>query len=167
MRKHKHSRNSYSHWDVLMASGTEPIPPAKQQWQLLKMYEGLRSLEQAENPTFHDWIACSDAVNMMETLTEMGACSDTSGLLDDAMKALASAAERYKTHKVLSLTDDGIEAIRAVLEDYAEAIKIIPARTILQCHRTTETRIQNLLDGKGKEHDIVVRPFHKVVDSAL
>jgi uncharacterized protein YyaL (SSP411 family) len=167
MRKHKHSRNSYSHWDVLMASGTEPMPPAKQQWQLLRMYEGLRSIEQSEAPTFQDWIACSDAVNMMEMLSEMGVCHDASGLLDDAVKALAEAGERYKTHKVLRLTGEGIVAIRAVLEDYAEAIRTIPARTMLQCHRATEQRLQELLKGNGKERDIVVRPFQKVVDSAV
>lgn len=167
MRKHKQARATYTHWDVLMASGTDPMPAAKQQWQLLKMYEGLRSLEQSENPSFQDWIACSDAVNMMETLTEMGACSDTSGLLDDAVKALAGAGERYKTHKTLRLTGEGIAAIRAVLEDYAEAIRTLPARTMMQCHIKTEARMRDLLAGKGKKHDIVVRPFHKVVDNAL
>ena len=88
MKKNR-DRPTYSHWDLLMASATEPIPKSKQRHHLLKMYEGLRSLEQAEAPTFHDWIACSDAVNMMETLTEMGACLDASGLLNDAVKALA------------------------------------------------------------------------------
>jgi hypothetical protein len=167
MRKHKQARATYTHWDVLMASGTEPMPQAKQQWQLLKMYEGLRSLEQSEAPTFQDWIVCSDAVNMMEMLVEMGVCNDASGLLNDAVKALAEAGERYKTHKVLRLNGEGIAAIRAVLEDYAEAIRTIPARTMLQCHIKTEARMRELLAGRGRENDIVVRPFQKVVDSAL
>lgn len=167
MRKHNHSRATYTHWDVLMASGTEPMSVAKQQWQLLKMYEGLRSLEQSENPSFQDWIACSDAVNMMETLTEMGACLDASGLLNDAVKALAEAGERYKTHKVLRLNGEGIAAIRAVLEDYAEAIRTLSARTMLQCHMKTETRMRELLAGKGRKDDVVVKPFHKVIDSSL
>jgi len=167
MRKHKQARATYTHWDVLMASGTDPMPAKKQQWQLLKMYEGLRSLEQSESPTFHDWIACSDAVNMMETLTEMGACLDTSGLLEDAVKALVEAGERYKTHKVLRLNGEGIAAIRAVLEDYAEAIRTLPARTMLQCHIKTEARMRELLAGRGRETDVVVKPFHKVIDNAL
>jgi uncharacterized protein YyaL (SSP411 family) len=167
MRKHKHSRKSYSHWDVLLASACEPISPVKQQYQLLKMYEGLRSLEQSESPTFQDWIACSDAVNMMETLAEMGVCNDASGLLNDAIKALAEAGERYKKHNVLRLTGEGIAAIRAVLEDYAEIIKVVPARTMLQCHRATEARIQAILKGKGRENDVVVKPFQKVVDNAV
>ena len=167
MRKHKQARATYTHWDVLMASGTEPMPQAKQQWQLLKMYEGLRSLEQSEVPTFQDWISCSDAVNMMEMLVEMGVCNDASGLLDDAIKALAEAGERYKTHKVLRLNGEGIAAIRAVLEDYAESIRTLPARTMLQCHIKTEARLRDLLAGKGRESDIVVRPFNKVIDNAL
>jgi uncharacterized protein YyaL (SSP411 family) len=162
MRKHKQARRStYSHWDALLASATEPISAEKQQWQLLKMYEGLRSLEQSENPSFQDWIACSDAVNMMETLTELGVCQDSSGLLNDAVEALASAGDRYKTHKVLRLTGAGIAAIRAVLEDYAEVIRVLPARTLLQCHRITEARIRDLLDGKGKEHDVLFQPLQE------
>jgi hypothetical protein len=159
MRKHKQARSTYSHWDALFASATEPISADKQQQQLLKMYEGLRSLEQDENPSFHDWIACSDAVNMMETLTEIGVCQDNSGLLEDAIEALASAGDRYKTHKVLRLTGYGIASIRAVLEDYAEALKVLPARTMLHCHRITEARIRELLDGKGKEHDVLFQPL--------
>jgi len=162
MRKHKQARRStYSHWDALLASATEPISAEKQQWQLLKMYEGLRSLEQSENPSFQDWIACSDAVNMMETLTELGVCKDSSGLLNDAVEALASAGDRYKTHKVLRLTGAGIAAIRAVLEDYAEVIRALPARTLLQCHQITEARIRDLLDGKGKEHDVLFQPLQQ------
>ena len=161
MRKHKQARSTYSHWDALFASATEPISADKQQQQLLKMYEGLRSLEQDENPTFQDWIVCSDAVNMMETLAELGVCQDNSGLLNDAVEALADAGEQYKTRKVLRLTGPGIAAIRAVLEDYAEAIQVIPARTMLQCHRITEARIRDLLDGKGKEHDVLVRPLQQ------
>ena len=161
MRKHKHRRSTYSHWDALLASSTEPISAEMQQQQLLKMYEGLRSLEQDENPSFQDWIVCSDAVNMMETLAELGVCQDNSGLLNDAVEALGAACERYKTHKVLRLTGAGIASIRAVLEDYAEAIKVIPARTMLQCHRITEARIRDLLDGKGKEHDVLVRPLQQ------
>jgi uncharacterized protein YyaL (SSP411 family) len=161
MRKHKSRRPTYSHWDALLASSTEPISAERQQWQLLRMYEGLRSLEQSENPTFHDWVVCSDAVNMLETFTELGICQDTSGLLEDAVQALAAAGEQYKTRKVLRLTGPGIAAIRAVLEDYAEAIKVIPARTMLQCHRITEGRIHALLDGKGEEHDVLVRPLQQ------
>jgi uncharacterized protein YyaL (SSP411 family) len=160
MKKNR-DRPTYSHWDLLMASATEPIPKAKQRHHLLKMYEGLRSLEQAEAPTFHDWIACSDAVNMMETLTEMGVCSDASGLLNDAIKALAEAGERYKKHNVLRLTGEGIAALRAVLEDYAEVITSVPARTLMQCHVRTEARFRDLLAGRGRKDDIVVRPFNK------
>lgn len=158
MRKHRHRRQTYSHWDALLASSTEPISPERQQWQLLRMYEGLRSMEQSESPTFHDWVVCSDAVNMMETFVELGICNDESGLLKEAVDALVAAGERYKTHKVLRLTGTGIAAIRAVLEDYAEAIKVIPARTMLHCHRITEGRIHALLDGKGQEHDVLFQP---------
>ncbi len=64
----KRPSSLYSLMDELMASGTEPMPKAKQRYQLTRMYEGLRAMETAPEPTVDDWRVVSDAVNLMETL---------------------------------------------------------------------------------------------------
>ena len=97
---------TYNVFNELLASPTEPLPQAYRTHQLTRMYEGLHALETAENPSTEDWRVVSDAVNMLETLVvEMQVCEDASGLLQDAVNALAA------------LTSDPLvdEAITAVI----------------------------------------------------
>ena len=49
-----------------------------------------------------------------------------------------------------------IQAVRAVLRDYAELIEVLPARTMVRCHRLTEKRILNILQGKLRPHDVEI-----------
>ena len=133
----------YGLLDVMRASPVHPISGEARTRQLTRMYEGLRSLETAPEPTREDWAVCADAVNMLETLVEMGAVEDASGLLLDAVTALAMAGRRHRAGHALRLDAPGIKAVRAVLEDYADAIAQLPARTVIQAHRATEKRIHD------------------------
>jgi hypothetical protein len=99
----------------------------------------------------------SDAVNLMETLTvEMQVCEDTSGLLMDAITALAMAGRRNLAGGAIRLDGAGIQAVRAILEDYAALLDVLPARTMIRCHRLTEQRLHEIFDGKRKPHDVLV-----------
>jgi len=33
---------------------------------------------------------------------------------------------------------------------------VLPARTMVRCHRLTEKRIQDMLDGKRRPHDVEI-----------
>lgn len=143
--------------DEMMASPTEPLAAEKRQYQLLRMYEGLRALEIAPEPSTEDWRVVSDAVNLMETLIlEMKICEDASGLLMDAITAMAKAGQRNLAGGAIRLDGPGIQAVRAVLRDYAELIEVLPARTMVRCHRLTEKRILNILQGKLRPHDVEI-----------
>ena len=146
----------YTLLDVLQASPTEPLPAAQRLHQLTRMYEGLRALETAPEPSTDDWRVCSDAVNLMETLVEMGAVEDSSGLLMDAITALALAGKRHQAGHALRLDAPGINAVRSVLEDYAAVIEQLPARAMLQAHRLTEKRIHDILQGRKRPHDVEI-----------
>lgn len=142
---------------VIMASATEPMPAAKRTHQLTRMWEGLAALERAPTPTIDDWRLCSDAVNLMETLVRtMRVAQDSSGLLEDAVAALAGAGRRHRGGMALRLDAPGIQAVRAVLEDYAELLEQLPERTVIEAHRLTERRIREILAGKRQPHDIEV-----------
>ncbi len=147
---------TYSALDVLMASATEPMPTAKRLHQLTRMYEGLHALETAPSPTPDDWCVCSDAVNLLETMVEMGLVEDASGLLMDAVTALANAGRRHKAGKPIRLDALGIKAVRGVLEDYAAVIEQLPQRTVMQAHRRTEKRIHDILAGRKRPHDVEI-----------
>ncbi|UOF82821.1 hypothetical protein [Caudoviricetes sp.] len=156
-RQIRRAQKVYSMMDELMASPTEPLPAEKRQYQLLRMYEGLRALEIAPEPSTEDWRVVSDAVNLMETLIlEMKICEDTSGLLMDAITAMAKAGQRNLAGGAIRLDGPGIQAVRAVLRDYAELIEVLPARTMVRCHRLTEKRILNILQGKLRPHDVEI-----------
>lgn len=146
----------YSLLDVMMASPVEPLPDSHRVHQLTRMYGGLHAIETAPEPTTDDWRVCSDAVNLMETLVEMQIVEDSSGLLMDAITALALAGKRHRAGGSIRLDAPGIKAVRAVLEDYAAVLEQVPARTMLQAHRQTEKRIHEILQGRKRPHDCEV-----------
>lgn len=140
-----------------MASPTEPLPIEYRRHQLTRMYDGLAAMETAPSPTTDDWRVVSDAVNLMETLIEtMRICEDNSGLLMDAITAMAMAGKRHRAGNAIRLDGAGIQAVRAILEDYAALLDVLPARVMIRCHRLTEKRIHEMLDGKRKPHDVEV-----------
>lgn len=149
---------SYSLLDEMCASPTQPMSQQKRTYTLTKLWAALASIEAGPAPTANDWRLCSDAVNMTETLVEtLKVCEDSSGLLHDATNALAYAALRHQeTGAPIRLDGPGIIAVRAILEDYAEAIAHLPHRTMIRCHRLTERRIREIRMGKKLSHDVQV-----------
>ena len=149
--------HTYGVLDELMASPTNPLPEASRMHQLTVMWQGLRAMETDAQPTTNDWRVCSDAVNLMETLVQqMQVCTDTSGLLMDAITALALAGKRHRAGGQIRMDGAGIQAVRAVLEDYAALLDVLPHRTVVRCHRLTEQRIREILQGKRRAHDVEV-----------
>ena len=149
--------HTYSVLDEVMASPTNPLPERARLHQLTVMWQGLAALESGQEPDNNDWRVCSDAVNLMETfIRKMGICEDTSGLLHDAITALAHAGKRKLEGKPLRLDGPGIQAVRAVLEDYAHMLDMLPHRTVVRCHRLTEKRMSEILRGKRQPHDVEV-----------
>lgn len=155
MRRQKYPIR-YTVMDVMMASPTEPMKAERRRHQLTRMWNGLASIETAPAPTTDDWRVCSDAVNLMETMVTMGIVEDSQGLIADAVTALAHAGKRYHSNGVIRLDAQGMMAVRAVLEDYANVLEQLPERTIIQVHRNTEKRIREILLGKTKPHDVEV-----------
>lgn len=156
-RKAQARPKHYSILDEMMASPSEPLPAEYRRHQLTRMYEGLAAMEQAPEPTTDDWRVVSDAVNMMETLIEtMQVCEDSNGLLMDAITAMAMAGRRNKAGSAIRLDGAGIQAVRAILEDYAALLEVLSARTMIRCHRLTEKRLHEILAGRKLPHDVEI-----------
>lgn len=156
MKKKQTYPRTYTLLDVMTASPTEPTPAPKRRHQLTRMYAGLRAIEQDTAPATDDWRVCSDAVNLMETLVSQGHVADGSGLLMDAVTALAMAGKRHVAGGAIRLDGPGIFAVRSVLEDYAAALEHLPHRTMVACHRATERRIAEIHAGHRRPHDVEV-----------
>lgn len=154
-RRPSHPR-TYTLIDELSASPTAPLPAAIRTHQLTRMWQGLAAIEQAPQPTTDDWRSVSDAVNLMETLVELGVLEDGQGLLQDAVAGMAMAGKRALQGGAIRLDGQGIRAVRAILEDYAEATAVLPARVMVRAHRKTEARILDILTGRRRPHDVEV-----------
>jgi hypothetical protein len=73
------------------------------------------------------------------------------------VEALAVAGARAQDEgKPIRLQGRGIEAVRGVLEDYAEALGGLPERVIVDAHRRTEQRMHAILTGRPQAHDKLV-----------
>jgi mRNA-degrading endonuclease YafQ of YafQ-DinJ toxin-antitoxin module len=156
-KKRQQRRKYYTIMDEMMASPTEPLPEKFRTHQLTMMYQGLHAMETAPEPTTDDWRVVSDAINLMETLVvEMKVCEDSSGLLMDAITALAVSGKRNRAGGTIRMDGTGIQAVRALLRDYADLLEVLPARVMIRCHRLTEKRLHDLLDGKRRPHDVEI-----------
>lgn len=156
MKRNKHHPIRYTMMDVMMASPDKPMEPARRRHQLTRMWDGLASIETSPAPSTEDWRVCSDAVNLMETMVNMQIVEDANGLIDDAVTALALAGRRHMKNGVIRLDAQGMQAVRAVLEDYASIIEQVSERTLIQVHRNTEKRIREILIGRKQPHDVEV-----------
>lgn len=137
-----------------MADPIKPTPEFKRNYQLTRMWEGLRALETAAEPTINDWVVVSDAINMMETLLGMGWVQDPDDTLTEAMGVMSDAGKRHQAGHALRLSGQGIQVIRGILEDYAVALEGLSYRVMVVAHRKTEQRIHDILDGKSQPHDV-------------
>ena len=153
--KKKPLKLHYSLLDELMADNVKPLPEEYRTHQLGRMRNGFNNLSTATNPSIDDWIVCADAINLMETLVEdMHICEDSSGLLSDAIAAMKSVGKTVQAQK---LTETNMQAIEAVISDYADVVEVLSARTMVRCHRLTEQKLHKILDKKPKQNAIPTR----------
>ena len=120
---------TYTHWDVLLASPTEPLPLNKRQYQMDLMRKALENCK--TKPSVQDIAALATAVDLMDTLREMGHLEDSQKALEDAMIALMQD----------NFNDIEVRLFEGILEDYQMVMDNLPARTMIAAHRETEKRL--------------------------
>lgn len=120
---------TYTHWDVLLASPTEPLPLKKRQYQMDLMRKALENCK--TKPSVQDIAALATAVDLMDTLREMGHLEDSQKALEDAMVALMQD----------NFNDIEVRLFEGILEDYQMVMDNLPARTMISAHRATEKRL--------------------------
>lgn len=156
MKRKNKPKATYTIMDLLMASPTKPLPVVKQIYQLDNFREGLSNLERSPSPTSDDWRRVADPINMLESLVDLGYIDDSEGLLKDATKALAEAGLRSIDTGVIRLSGLGIQACRAVIDDYAQCMAQLPERVMVQAYINTEKRIMDIQAGKARANDVQV-----------
>ena len=122
-------KHTYSHIDVLMASPTEPLPLKKRQYQMALMRKALENCK--TESSVMDIAALATAVDLMNTLCDMGHLEDHDKALEDAMVALMQD----------KFNDIEIRMFEGILEDYEMVMENLPARIMITAHRLTEKRV--------------------------
>jgi hypothetical protein len=82
-------------------------------------------------PSVRDIAVLSTAVDLMNTLCDMGFLEDNQKALEDAMVALMQD----------NFNDIEVRMFEGILEDYQMVMENLPARTMITAHRKTETRL--------------------------
>ena len=159
----------YTLQQEIKASPFSPMAQANCLYQFKQVRNALADLEFGDDPTDESWRIVSDAINLLETLVRHGeypiknesglvvashwpGCGvnvsvemgDKAGLLQDAIDGMLKADELAKQGLPLRLDASGLVAVKAVLEDYIQALRVLPARTMIRCHRATEIRLIRL-----------------------
>jgi hypothetical protein len=122
---------TYTHWHVLMASPTEPIPVKKRRYYIALMRVALENCK--IKTTDKDRKVLSGAVDLLNTLCDMNLIEDNEKALEDAMVALMQD----------NLNDIEVRMFEGVLEDYEMVMESLPERTMITAHRATEKRLGN------------------------
>jgi hypothetical protein len=120
---------TYTHWDVLLASPTEPLTLKRRQYQMNLMRHALDNCK--TNPSVQDIAVLATAVDLMDTLREMGYLEDSDKALEDAMTALMQD----------KFNDIEVRIFEGILEDYQMVMDNLPERIMISAHRITEKRI--------------------------
>ena len=162
MKKQRPRRPStyYSAWHVMLASPDKPMQPERYRHQLTRMHLAMASITSGESPTDEDWRLIADAVNLVETLVLQKVAQDESGLLHDAITAMAEAFYRADQDSArMRLTGPGLAAIRAVLADWGTCLEQLPERTVIEAHIATDRRIAEKLRrySLGNQAKVVTR----------
>ena len=148
MKKRKPIRRASTHygpWHVMLASPEKPMQPSRYRHQLTRMHLAMASITKGESPTDEDWRLIADAINLVETLVLQGVAQDESGLLHDAITAMAEAYRADQDSARMRLTGPGLAAIRAVLADWGVCLEQLPERTVIEAHIATDRRIAEKL----------------------
>lgn len=146
----------YSLWDELCADPVQPLSIKDRLNTVGKMADSLASLKLDPTPDVEDWRRLSDMVNMVHTLVDMGEMVDSQALLADVFEAMVKASDRYKADQPLRFDGPGVQAMDALFQDFSAAVSVLPARTMIRCHRLTVKRLQAVRKGQQKVSGRVV-----------
>ena len=148
---------TYTILDVIQASPTNPMPLDWINFQINKIDKSFQNLLNPETFSVDDWRTITDFVNLIETFcNDMKICSDEQGLIIDCINALSKSAKQYLNGSNIKLDQNDIKYLSYILDDYKNIIQKISAREAIICHRKTEKRIFDILNGNKKIHDEII-----------
>jgi len=155
-RRKSNYRAHYTLLDVVKASATHPMPEATRQSWLTRILLALNNIEVGDKPGVEDWRILSDAVNLTETMIDAGLVEDADGIKERGLGEMAVAGARYLEGKPMRLSGEGIQVMRALVQDVGDVMAQMPHRDMVKVHIATERRMAEIVRGKRRPGDVVV-----------
>ena len=139
----------FSLLDALVASPDHPMPESIIRKQLNVIYMAIAEIEKGKAPTLSDLMIASDPVNMMDTLvSHMNWIEYPAENIKAGVQAIKASALRGHTTGNYRFDAVGMAAVRECAQAYAEALYIVPHRTMVHAYRFTMREIANAAQSK-------------------
>ena len=115
---------------------------------LARFLSALEALRAGSHPTPDEWRDLSDAINTVETLAlHQGklAAAEVMPTVNAAIAGMVGAANRYRAGQAMRLDGAGLEALREVVDIYAQCMDTLTEREMAQAQAETQRRVHALL----------------------
>ena len=121
----------------------QPTPKAERDATMLRFYSALDAMTRGEHPGEEEWRDMSDAVNLVETLVDMGRLSAEQVMptVHSAVDVMRKAAHRYFSGQAMRVDGPGLQSLREVLDVYGQCMERLTGYEIAKAAELTQERI--------------------------
>lgn len=126
----------------------QPISKEARSQLVLRAYTALDAMTKSKlGGDKEAWRDLADIVNVTETMAAKLKMlpPEALGYTGKANEAMKAAQERYKAGKALRLDGVGIEAMRAVISLYDQALKLLTQKQVEEAFVTTQKEVERLI----------------------
>lgn len=141
----------------LLSDYKNPISEENRVRIIARLDTALEEILKAEKPSVNAWGDLCDAMNLLQSMAELGWVVDPNGALDASKAALLSCYTHAKKQGVIRLDAQYIGGLKNLIEQMGEILEMITEREFLTAIKRTEIRIAEINRGKVKKGDKVVR----------
>jgi hypothetical protein len=125
---------------------------------LLTFYTSLDEVANGRHPGVDKWRNLSDAINTVQTLAlsmHKLVPAEVMPCVNAAIEGMVHAHRRYKAGQGMRLDGAGLQALREVVDIYAQCLDGLSAREMAMAQAETQRRVNELLNAKERRPDVI------------
>jgi len=126
---------------------------------LMVFLGAIEAMSRGAYPDPEEWRKLSDAVNTIETLAmNMGKLvpDEVMPMVNKAISAMVRAANRHKAGQRLGLDAEGLQALRAIVDVYAQCLDGLTAAEMAMAQARTQVEVNKLLHSRHSENVVTM-----------
>lgn len=142
---------------ALLASKTEALAAGERVRIMARLHVALEEIAKGSNPSVLSWRDLTDAMNFLQSATELGWATDEEGAVSAAKAGLLTGYENVKKHGVVRMDGPGLAGMRNLLEQLQQVLDQISAHSYWQLVAHTQKRVLKVARGAARKGDTVVQ----------